>query len=77
VSKWHLPQGPGSPEDPTGGELAFSLAGHDGEVRGVDWSPDGKRFASISVDGTVGVWGAAPIPDLVQNGVQIVADQHF
>jgi WD40 repeat protein len=35
---------------------ALSLQGHTGNVHRVCWSPDGKRLASASEDGTVKVW---------------------
>ncbi len=33
-----------------------TYTGHEGQVWGVSWSPDGKRIASASADGTVQVW---------------------
>src|SRR6266704_2048339 len=37
----------------------YTYRGHSGRVMGVAWSPDGKRIASGSNDGTVQVWDAA------------------
>ncbi len=36
----------------------FTYTGHSDAVSGVAWSPDGKRIASASSDGTVQVWNA-------------------
>ena len=36
--------------------IRFLLTGHRNFVRSVDYSPDGKRLASASMDGTVKVW---------------------
>jgi WD40 repeat protein len=35
------------------------IAGHTGNVTFVDWSPNGRRIASSSNDGTVRIWDAA------------------
>jgi WD40 repeat protein len=37
----------------------FTYHGHSGYVSAVAWSPDGKRIASASGDGTVQVWNAS------------------
>ena len=36
----------------------FTYHGHTAYVSGIAWSPDGKRLASASGDGTVQVWDA-------------------
>jgi WD40 repeat protein len=37
----------------------FTLIGHRAEIRAVSWSPDGRRLATGSADGTAKVWDAA------------------
>ncbi len=41
------------------GTLLYTYSGHSSYVFAVAWSPDGKRIASGSADGTVQVWDAA------------------
>jgi WD40 repeat protein len=43
----------------TGREL-LTLSGHTGWIMGLDFSPDGSRLASTSLDGTVKVWSLTP-----------------
>ena len=43
----------------TGQEL-LTLAGHTGWLSGLAFSPDGKRLASTSLDGTVRIWSLSP-----------------
>ena len=45
--------------DAASGQETLTLKGHTGAVRSVAFSPDGKRIASGSDDGTLKVWDAA------------------
>ena len=43
----------------TNGSKASSYRGHEGWVRAIAWSPDGKRIASTSEDKAVQIWEVA------------------
>jgi WD40 repeat protein len=43
--------------DTSTGEILNLLLGHTGFVRGIAWSPDGTRLASVGFDGTLRIWG--------------------
>ena len=45
--------------DATDGSALATLAGHSDSVWQVAFSPDGRRLATSSSDGTVGVWDVA------------------
>ena len=38
------------------GEILQDLRGHEGETRGIDWTPDGRRLASAGADRMIRVW---------------------
>jgi WD40 repeat protein/class 3 adenylate cyclase len=45
-----------SVHDARTGEEVVSLSGHSGEVRGVEYSPDGSLIATVGADGTARLW---------------------
>jgi WD40 repeat protein len=59
------------------GKELLSLSGHGGSVESVAWSPDGKRLATGSDDGTVKVWAAETAQELMtlpaQGGIRSMA----
>jgi len=46
--------------DAAAGRELRTLSGHTGWVMGIAFSPDGKRLASTSLDGTVKIWSLTP-----------------
>ncbi|MEU1607470.1 NB-ARC domain-containing protein [Micromonospora matsumotoense] len=42
--------------------LPLSREAHNGQVRGVSWSPDGTMLATYGEDGTLLIWSAGPPP---------------
>jgi WD40 repeat protein len=49
------------------GEILFTLSGHRGMIYSVAFSPDGKRMATASADGTVKVWDVSNVKELSGN----------
>ena len=48
---------------PHDGEETLTLKGHDKVVSGLSFSPDGHRLISASMDMTVRIWDATPLPE--------------
>ncbi len=42
------------------GEPLRLLVGHTGEIRAVEWKPDGGQLASVGLDGTLQLWARPP-----------------
>jgi WD40 repeat protein/transcriptional regulator with XRE-family HTH domain len=51
--------------DATTGQELLTLTGHTDWLSGLAFSPDGKRLASTSLDGTVRVWSLTPGQEMV------------
>jgi small GTP-binding protein len=45
-------------EIPDGFRLLHTLRGHEDTINQIAWSPDGRRIASASDDGTIRIWGS-------------------
>ena len=52
------------------------LRGHDDEVRGVAWSPDGQRLATGSRDRTVRIWDAGSGAEIIVEDLVTNAHRH-
>ena len=55
-SRWQAPDATVSIHDARTGRELFAINGHRSEVVQADWSPDGRRVATGSSDGTAKVW---------------------
>jgi len=51
--------------DATTGQALLTLRGHTEAVCSAEWSPDGKRIASASLDGSVKIWDATKEPEAI------------
>jgi WD40 repeat protein len=51
--------------DANSGRELLTMTGHSGWVMGLAFSPDGKRLASTSLDGTVRIWSIGPGQEMV------------
>jgi WD40 repeat protein len=50
------------------GQETITLRGNTGSVESVAFSPDGKRLASGSVNGTVKIWDGTPLAETPARG---------
>ncbi|MEH2243716.1 WD40 repeat domain-containing protein, partial [Nostoc sp.] len=56
------------------GQLLQEFKGHQGAVRGVSFSPDGKTIATASDDGTARLWPVENLDQLLVRGCNWLHD---